>query len=60
MTDSWTVKVCDLGTARFCSLALGPVADASLARTAALDDLTRGVGTLLWSAPEVRSGFEMC
>lgn len=54
VTDTWTVKVCDLGTARVCGLVEGGPRAAS--SNAALDTMTRGVGTLLWTAPEVLQG----
>eukprot|EP00048_Salpingoeca_helianthica_P011638 m.168120 g.168120 ORF g.168120 m.168120 type:complete len:1190 (+) comp15257_c0_seq2:75-3644(+) len=54
VTDTWTVKVCDLGTARVCGLVEGGPRAAS--SNAALDTMTCGVGTLLWTAPEVLQG----
>ncbi len=50
MSDNWTVKVCDLGTARFCNIVEGHLVSAA---PGLMRDMTRGVGTLLWTAPEV-------
>eukprot|EP00047_Mylnosiga_fluctuans_P024677 m.167502 g.167502 ORF g.167502 m.167502 type:complete len:1136 (+) comp9904_c0_seq2:40-3447(+) len=54
VTDAWVVKVCDLGTARFCTLVAGHRDQREL--LSGSREMTRGVGTLLWTAPEVLAG----
>eukprot|EP00051_Salpingoeca_urceolata_P002077 m.46892 g.46892 ORF g.46892 m.46892 type:complete len:1201 (-) comp11886_c0_seq2:75-3677(-) len=51
ISESWTAKVADFGTARLAGSLRGD--ENAFVGTAAVSMLTRGVGTLLWCAPEV-------
>lgn len=58
VSEGWTCKVADFGTARICHVCSTGPANGSLAMSSFTGDrtMTRGVGTLLWSAPEVLRG----
>jgi serine/threonine protein kinase len=60
VSTSWVVKIADFGTSRLCSTLSAardkPYSQEDLdagSSSTGLDIMTRGVGTLLWSAPEV-------
>lgn len=57
----WTVKIADFGTARLCALERLAGSDNSLHDSSReLSDsfaLTKGVGTLMWNAPEIIRGL---